>query len=63
MDEEYDVVKIGYGDDCQTFPISEDLKRCEDAMKKQVSFPKWHFMSCFCCHCFSLIPPLSGMVK
>ena len=39
MDDEYDVVKIGYGDDCQTFPIAEDLKRCKESMKKQVGFP------------------------
>ena len=38
MDDEYDVVKIGYGDDCRTIPIAEDLKRCKESMKKQASF-------------------------
>ena len=36
MDDEYDVVKIGYGDDCQTYPIIEDLKRWKEQMRKQV---------------------------
>ena len=43
MEDEYDVVKIGYGDDCKTFPIAEDLKRCKESMMKQVGkirFPK-----------------------
>ena len=36
MEDEYDVVKIGYGDDCQTFPITEDLKKCKESLIKQV---------------------------
>ena len=40
MEDEYDVVKIGYGDDCQTYPIVEDLERWKELMEKQVGFAK-----------------------